>query len=275
MMLEYLLPPVVGGIVGLITLLAIIVMVRRGKTEGPKETPAEETPADPTPRREAALPRRKSWKWLVGFALLIGIAIGVTSWLGVIPWAEWWTNRPDVNVSSFINETWAALAASNLVIVFLAAILFGITWMAWRKRKAWWAAPIWLPLLAVITALAIVTAAPRVYPIFLELEARVSPFGPRTRVVYTPSEEPQCSERWKPFPVTTSPQKFNENGACKWDMDHPAGCIYIRLAAWTGNNRKTLGPFCDNGGPNNVVPKGAEWVWSASGRPFPTVVKLF
>lgn len=101
-------------------------------------------------------------------------------------------------------------------------------------------------------------------------------FGsPHHTASYDPSRplpDTQVAVGWQPITISSTPLRFNENGVHVWDMDHPMGCIFIQLAPWAGGTQH--GPYCDNGGPDNTVPNGAEWVWSDDGTTFQAMLIL-
>ncbi len=86
------------------------------------------------------------------------------------------------------------------------------------------------------------------------------------------SSDEQCTNKWIPLEVGPVPKRFNKKGVCRWKMEHPLGCINVKLAGWNGGTELT--DLCDNGGPDIELPVGGEWVWSANGHTFPAMLKL-
>lgn len=263
----------VGGFLLLFSLLLFLVLwLRRRKVKKKKTKLASAGTA--TPKRDWV------WKLFVVLGVLAasaafgtwGIPLLITLWQshGV----EWWAARPDIDISGFADET-LKFFASPAGVVLGTALLWWMTWFLWQKRKTWHAVKFVLPLFFIATAVGLYLSIPRISYLGAELGERyLSPYGPRVRIVERRVTEERES-KWQPFEVTATPRQFNKNGERRWIMDHPAGCIYIRLAKWTGRSHEIFGPYCDNGGPDNEIPAGAEWVWSAEGKPFQAMLKLY
>ncbi len=76
-----------------------------------------------------------------------------------------------------------------------------------------------------------------------------------------------CPGLKKTVPLGNTPVDINPDARCAPDIWHDGKCIFLRRAAWTGDNR-TYGPHC-----GGSLPKDTEWAWSAD-QPFEAAVAL-
>lgn len=87
-------------------------------------------------------------------------------------------------------------------------------------------------------------------------------------------ERPTRTGTWEVVTVGPNPVQINPGASYKSRIRHPAGCIYMRRAVWTGDNRR-YGPICDAGTQAlQIAPNDVEWIWSSDGRTFQASVRL-